>query len=330
MTHSLVIDVHTHMLDTQWLELMRAHGAPHIEVVPNANGPDTIRVDGMPFLAPARAHYDYDLRLKAMDQAGVDVAIVSLTCPNVYWGSEAASAEAARVSNSHMAEMALQHKGRIRWLASLPWQHPARAEEELQRSVQAGAVGVIVLANVDGAALTEERFAPIWRKIDELSLPVLLHPTIPPGASAMALQDFGLLASTGFMIDTTLAVSRMMFDGFFERYNRLKLIVSHAGGTLPYIIGRLDECFDKVPACRTKTAVRPGEWLRHMYFDSLAYSPEALRYCVDVVGSDRVMYGSDFPHNIGDMTGSLARIDELPATLHKKLKSATAMKLFNL
>ena len=247
-------------------------------------------------MTPMPGHFDYDERVRRMDEARVDMAIISLTCPNVYWGGEEISLQAARIVNDDMARAQRAHPSRIRWMASLPWEYPARAVAELQRARESGAVGVMVLANIAGASLTSPHFVPIWQAIDDLALPVLVHPTAPPGTPEMDLRAYNLIASIGFIFDTSLSIARMMFDGFFERYPNLKIIASHAGGALPYLVGRLDQCFDNMNACRTSTSVRPTEFMRHIYYDAVTYRQEALELCVAVGGADRVMYGSDYPH----------------------------------
>ena len=325
-----VIDIHTHVLGDEWLRLLRAHGAPRYAVIDNPGRLPTISFDGAPFLTPSPGHFDYELRIRDMDAAGVDTGILSLTCPNVYWGSAQASMQAARSNNEEMAAAQARYPGRLRWMASMPWLHTHEAIDELHRARAAGAVGVMVLANIDGLALTEARFAPIWEAIDRLGLAVLLHPCAPPGTREMTLDEYALVASVGFMFDTTLAVTRMMFDGFLDRYPNLKLIVAHAGATLPYIVGRLDACFEKMPATRTRTSTRPSDWMRHLYYDTVTYSQEALELCIALAGADRVMYGSDYPHNIGDMTGCLARVDALPADLVDAVRGATAAQVFGL
>ena len=114
-----------------------------------------------------------------MDLARVDVAIVSLTTPSVYWGGEKVSAAAARAINDDFASAQRSHRGRIRWFASLPWQYPKAAVTELRRAVKNGAVGVMVMANIHGEHLTDPQFEPIWAAIDKLELPVLVHPCSP-------------------------------------------------------------------------------------------------------------------------------------------------------
>lgn len=325
-----VIDVHTHMLNKDWFELLRRHGAPRYEVRTSLDAPEGIFLDGAPFMTPMPGHFDYDERIKRMDDARVDLAIISLTCPNVYWGGQEISLQAARIVNDDMAAAQRTYPARIRWMASLPWEYPDRAVAELGRARELGAVGVMVLANIAGKSLTEPQFAPIWQAIDDLALPVLVHPTAPPGTPEMDIRSYNLIASIGFIFDTSLSIARMMFDGFFVRYPNLKIIASHAGGALPYLVGRLDQCFDNMNACRTKTDIPPSEFLRHIYYDAVTYRQEALELCVAVGGADRVMYGSDYPHNIGDMKGCLARVDALALQQRQSVRGANAARIFGL
>jgi aminocarboxymuconate-semialdehyde decarboxylase len=325
-----VIDVHTHMLNAEWLELLRRHGKPRYTVEKSLDAALGIFLDGAPFMTPQPGHFDYQARIKAMDAARVDIAILSLTCPNVYWGGRDISLAAARLVNDDMASAQSIYPDRIRWLASLPWEYPEGAVAELTRSLDKGAVGVMVLANIAGRSLSEDAFAPIWQEIDRRALPVLVHPTAPPGTAEMDLRAYNLIASVGFMFDTTLALTRMIFDGFIDRYPNLKLIAAHAGAALPYLVGRLDICFEKMNACRTRIARPPGDYLRCLYYDSVTYRQEALELCVATGGADRVMYGSDYPHNIGDMQGCLARVDALPAVQRAAVRGGNALRIFRL
>jgi aminocarboxymuconate-semialdehyde decarboxylase len=179
------------------------------------------------------------------------------------------------------------------------------------------------------APLTDPQFAPIWKAIDAKKLPVLVHPSAPPGVAAMSMTEFQLTASIGFTFDTSLAVSRMIFDGFFDRYPHLKIIASHGGGALPYLIGRLDQCFDHIPACRVKVSERPSLYARRIWADSVVFTDDTLAMAVRVFGSDRVLYGSDYPHTIGDPIGCLARVDRLPDGVRDRVRSANAQRIFD-
>src|SRR2546423_9953088 len=197
--------------------------------------------------------------------------------------------------------------------------------------MKAGAVGVMQLANVAGDELTDEKFAPIWAEIDRLGLPVLIHPGTPPGMADMNLGELGLVPPIGFMIDTTLAFARMIFSGFLDKYPNVKLIAAHGGATLPYLAGRLDRCHEMIPACSAVIKEKPSEDLKRIWYDTVGYDPRALQMCIAVSGSaDRVLYGSDYPHNIGDMEGGLARGDALPARQAKPVRGEAARELFKL
>ncbi len=327
---SPVIDVHTHMLSHEYVELLSRHGGPTYEIKEVRGGLKAIHLDGSPFMTPVPAMFDWELRIANMNKARVDIAVTSLTCPNVYWGSGEVSLRAARVMNDEMARAQTAWPDRIRWFASLPWQHADLALSELSRSCDEGAVGVMVLANIGGKPLTDQSFEAIWREIDRRGLPVLVHPTAPPGSKALGMHEFQLTAPLGFTFDTSLAVARCIYDGFFDRYPNLKLIASHGGGALPYLVGRLDICWDNIPAARAKTAEPPRNYMRRLYVDTVVFRQDVLDMCVSVCGTDNVLYGSDYPHTIGDMAGCLSRVDALPAATSDKVKGGNARRIFRL
>lgn len=323
-----VIDIHTHMLTRDYLGLLARHGAPKYECRPSAAGQDSIYLHGAPFMTLMPEMFDYDARIKDMNAAGVDLAVVSLTCPNAYFGDEQVSTTAARMVNDSMAEQQRARPDRIAWFASLPWQYENAALAELERSIAAGAVGVMVIANIDGMNLTHAEFASVWQAIDDRSLPVLVHPTAPLGTADMALDEYGLVPPIGFMFDTTLALARMILDGFFDRYQDLKIIAAHGGATLPYLAGRLDRCHEKIPACAEAISEKPSTYLEEIYYDTVVYSQGALNLCLEVAGPENVLYGSDYPHNIGDMTGCLARVNALAPAVAARVRGGNAKRIF--
>jgi aminocarboxymuconate-semialdehyde decarboxylase len=330
MSLAPVIDVHTHMLNKEWLSLLEQHGGPRYTLKEVKGGLKAIHMDGSPFMTPVPNMFDWEARIANMSKAKVDIAVTSLTCPNAYWGGAEISLKAARVMNQEMAKAQATWPDRIRWFASLPWQYPAIALEELSRSVNQGAVGVMVLANIGGKALTDPAFAAIWNEIDKRGLPVLVHPTAPPGSTELGLHEFQLTAPIGFTFDTSLAISRCIYDGFFDRYPNLKLIASHGGGALPYLIGRLDICWHNIPAAAAKTKRPPSEYMRQIYVDTVVFRQSAVAMCVEVCGEDNVLYGSDYPHTIGDMVGCLSRVDALPGATRNKVRGTNAQRIFRL
>lgn len=330
---SPVIDVHTHMLTQGWLDLLGLHGGKYqLETV--RGGLKAIHLDGAPFMTPVPAMFDYELRIKTMSKVGVDIAILSLSCPNVFWGSAEISLKAARIMNDDMARAQKSWPDRIRWMASLPWQHEALALAELKRACDncgdAGAVGVIVLANIAGKSLTDPSFARIWEEVDRRALPVLVHPSAPQGVSEMGMHEFQLTAPIGFTFDTSLALTRCIYDGFLDRYPNLKLIGSHGGGAVPYLIGRMDMCWHHIPAAAAKTKEPPSSYMRRVFVDSVVFQQSVVEMCVEVCGEDNVLYGSDYPHTIGDMQGCLSRVNALSGKSRDKARGANARRIFGL
>ena len=324
-----VIDVHTHMFTGRWLELLKKEGGLY-NIQTRPDGQQEIFRGDTPVVIPQRGHFDYALRIRHMDEAGIGISIVSLTCPNVYWGNEDVSTRAARESNDTMAKAQARYPDRIRWLTSLPWEYPHAAREELARTLGNGAIGVMVLANVAGRSLTDPFFAPIWTEIDRRAMPVLVHPTDPPGVDMMDMTKYDLSWSVGFMFDTTLAITRMIFDGFFDQYPNLKIIASHGGGTLPYLVGRFEKGDEVEIPSRRRMQRKPTDYLRHIYYDSITYDLGALQYLVSVVGAEHVMFGTDWPHQVHDTKGAFANTARLPQSQTSAVRYGNAQRIFKL
>lgn len=327
-----VIDVHTHMMSNEYIDLIRKYGEGGGEyaIKPIVGGQEAIHKNGAAFTTLYPEMVDYDLRVQNCDKAGVDVSVVSLTCPSVYWGGEELSCSTARMMNEHMRDAQATHPDRIRYFATLPWQYPEKAVEELDRAVNDGAVGVMVLANIAGEQLIDEKFAPIWEAIDKKGLPVLVHPTTPPGQEEMGMAKCNKNPGVGFMFDTTLCIANMLYDGFFDRYPNLKIIASHGAATVPYLIARWDRCYDMIPPCRTGAQEKPSTYMSKLYADGVVFNRAALDLCIDALGDSNVMYGSDYPHNIGDMAGCLSRVMQLQTAQQDKVRGQNAMRIFNI
>lgn len=326
-----LIDVHNHILSRAWVDLLAAHGGQRYQIGRDADGRRIVLRKGARFLTLTEPMFDPEMRLRAMDEVGVTLELLSYTCPNAYWADDRAAPEVVRTMNDHLAEVCARWPDRFRGLASLPLQNVDLALEELERVVAGpGMVGLIILANVNEQPLDDERLEPLWKALHERRLPTLLHPTVPPGIESMGMDRYGLVPAIGFMIDTTLAVTRMIVAGVFERYPDWPLIVGHAGATLPFIAGRLDQCHAKIPDARERIAKPPSHYLRRLYYDTVTYDDRALRLVCELAGPRQLLYGSDYPHNIGDMAGCKARIDALPIDEADKqlIRAGNAQRIF--
>lgn len=321
------IDIHTHMLSSIWVDAIRDNGAPTYGVMTREDGRERLVERGNPTMTFEPEMFDYDLRLKDMDRFGVDVSVVSLTGPSVYWGSAEVSLDAARAINDDMASAQRSHPDRIRFLATLPWQYPEGAVEELAHAYDAGAVGVMVLANVQRMHLTDAHFSPIWQAIDDRSLPVLIHPTTPIGSEEMDLGRLG--SSVGYTFDTSLAIARMIMDGFLDRYPNLALIASHGGGTLPYLASRIDLFHRFLPVEQQPFKGKPSEQLGRIYYDSILYDAGALAQCVGIGGPGQVLFGTDYPHPC-DVPRLLELVDDRSGNEPAMIRGGNAERLFKL
>jgi aminocarboxymuconate-semialdehyde decarboxylase len=144
------------------------------------------------------------------------------------------------------------------------------------------------------------------------------------------MTKFDLSWSVGFMFDTTLAITRMIFEGFFDQYPNLKLIASHGGGTLPYLVGRFEKGNEVEIPSRRQMKRTPADYLRHIYYDCITYNPGALQYLVSVVGPGQVMFGTDWPHQVHDTKGAFANTALLPAQQCSAIRGSNAQRVFGL
>ena len=321
------------MLSDEYLKFLAEKGAPVYSIVnveTMAGTRPAISKYGAPYLQVFEEMLDFDLRVKNLDKAKVDISIMSLTTPNSLFGEREDSVAIAKIMNDRYAQAQRTYPDRLRWYATLPWQYAEDAVVELERAVGLGAVGVVVIGNIEGEHLTDPKFAPIWAAIDKRGLPVQIHPAIPPGGDDMQIQKWHLSVSNGFIFDTTLILSKMIMSGFFDTYPNLKIIGLHGGGTIPYLIGRLDRIWETVPTSREKISSPPSTYLSKFYVDAIVYRIAALELAVTEMGNDNVLYGSDYPHNIGDMAGVLSRVNMLTPVTRDKICGLNAMKLFKL
>lgn len=319
-----VIDVHTHMYSQGWVKAVTDAADPNFRI--GANNALIYRGGSIGRMTPPML--DWDLRIKDMDDGKVDVGLISLTAPNVYWGTRAQSVAAARSINDDFLAAQRKYDGRIRWFASLPLQYESDALAELRRAKDMGAIGVCTLTNILGTALTEPQYRAIWRECAAMQLPVFIHPTTP-FTDGMGLADFGLGNTIGFTSDTSLCFAKFILEGVLDELPNLNLIACHGGGAFPYLAARFDIMWERTVSAR-KNQAPPSTYLNRLWYDSIVYDQQTLDFLVERVGPDRVLYGSDYPFSIGDMKGVLARVDTLPAQQRDAIRSGNAERLFDL
>jgi aminocarboxymuconate-semialdehyde decarboxylase len=237
-----------------------------------------------------------EARLAEMDREGVDLQALSLYVGQYhYWAERELSADVVGIQNQKLAEMCAKAPARLVGLGAVSLHLPELAADQVAEAVKLyDFPGFMVTGSVLGEEISAPRFDPFWAKVQELERVVFIHPrSFAEGTKRF--QGPGTLGNTiGNPLETTVALSHMIFSGFLDRFPALDLVAAHGGGYLPSYIGRSDNCHAVDPQCR-QMAKKPSEYLSQLYFDTLVYSPAVLRHLVDQVGADRIVMGTDYP-----------------------------------
>jgi aminocarboxymuconate-semialdehyde decarboxylase len=324
------LDLHTHHYTPAFFDAVRERGGDY-SFAKDPTGRDIITLHGARFFGVTPAMTDLDARLEAMDAAGIDVAVLSLSTPNVFFLPPQAQPDLARRMNDAYAEAVAAHPDRIRAFASIPMDQPDAALAELHRAVDDLRMnGVILLSNIGGRHLTDPAYQPFLAEADRMRLCVLLHPMIP-GAGQESLREFVLGPIVAFPFDTTLAVARMCYAGTFRRYPHIRWIVAHAGGAIPWLAERLDNGWRDFAENREHIDELPSVYLKRLYYDTVTFNPHTLTLLRNMFGAAHMVMGSDFPHLLGAIdraVGSIRSLD-IPVAEQDRILGGTALSILN-
>ena len=239
--------------------------------------------------------FSTDVKLAAMKNAGIDMQILSVAMPGVDFFDHENGLSLARKTNDEISEIVSKYPHDFLGLATLPLQSVGEAIDELERAVKdLDLRGVEVFSNVAGKTLDDECFLPFYEKVEQLDIPILLHPTKPLSYNAM--KRYGLVGTVGYLFDTTLAIMEIVLGGILEKNKKLKIILPHCGSTIPYLLGRIDHQFGINEESRKKISKLPSEYLKLVYFDTAqAFYKPAFDCCFAFSGKDKLMFGTDDP-----------------------------------
>ena len=263
--------------------------------------PDAAKVINHPLEAPALLWENVGDRLAHMDKSGVDVEALSIN-PFWYRAERDAAAELIRVQNEQLVEFCASHPDRFVAFATAALQYPDLAAQQVEHAVKnLGFRGVGVAGSVAGEDVANPKFHSFWAKCEELGVLVFMHPL-----GTRELEPSGRLAGSGLLtntignpLETTIALSHLIFEGTLDRFPDLKIVSAHGGGYLPHYADRSDHaCLTNPAGCDPNIMLKkkPTEYLKQLYFDSLIFSPEALRHLAAQVGVSQIMLGSDHPY----------------------------------
>ena len=323
------LDLHTHYYPPAYFEAIRKTPGD-FSFGTDPTGRTIITYRGARFFGVTPPMTDVALRLADMDRVGIDVEVVSLSTPNVFFAEAAAQVEVARMVNDAYAALVAKHPRRFKGFASIPLDAGDAALTELRRVIfELRLHGVVLLSNIRGRALTDPAYRPFFAEANRMKLCIFLHPMLP--AHAEPFGEYVLGPLVGFPFDTTLAVARMCFDGLFRDFPDIRWVIGHLGGAVPYLMERLDNGFRDFAECRKKIGELPSTYLKKLYYDTVTFSEPNLRLARDLVGADHMVMGSDYPHLLGSIERSVTSIQNLaiPEAEKERIFSGTALGILN-
>ena len=306
------IDVHAHWFPPEWLDLIEAEGAADgAKVGVNKKGWKTLTTPGAVLVQNFQPDMvDLEIMIAEMDKAAIDVRVFSLTNPMVYWASPEFGLKMSRVFNDACAAAHLKHPTRFLGTIMLPMQSPELAVQELERAAKLpGMCSVYMAMHVNGLNLDQKSYWPVYEKIEALGLPLSLHPVNPCGVERMKV--FHMRNLIGNPHEAAIAAASLIFGGVLDDFPKMQVVLPHAGGSFPWLIGR----YDNGVATRHELdhMKQPASaYLRRFYYDTISHSPQILRFLMEMVGADRIVIGSDYNFDAG-YPRPVEFVDTIPA-----------------
>ena len=266
-----------------------------------------------------------------MDLQGVDVQVLAIAPPQYFhWLDETTGPKVNAMQNDNIFAMTRAAPNRFVGIANLPMDHPEAAVVEMRRvNADLGFNGFEVNADVKGGDLDNRRFDPIWAAAEEMEMLVILHPH--GWTEPRRMDDYYLINVVCMPLASTVAVSRMILGGVWERFPDLRMLVVHGGGYLPFYFARTDHAYKMRPEARRHIPRPPSEYLHRLYFDTTVFSSDAVAYLVGEFGADHVLMGTDYPFDMGptDPLGFLADAN-LSADDHALVVGGNAKRLLRI
>ncbi len=267
--------------------------------------------------------------LNEMKKSGVDAVLL---CPWVslvrYEATPEESLGACQVQNDALSSLIKKYPKKIAALGMIPLQDVALAIKELERLMKSGLKGVEIGTHVNGVYPGDARFRPFWEACESLDAFVFIHPV--EGGGRAELRDYYMWNVIGNPMETSVAAGHLILSGVMEAFPRLKILLAHGGGALPYLHGRLDRGFKQRPEINKVISKPPTEYLKQFYFDTITHDPVILKNLVDLVGADHVLLGSDYPFDMGNENPvELVRSANLGTENEKKILGGNASQLLN-
>lgn len=326
----MIIDTHSHLVAASFLDdfQKRAGEFPSIEAAPAGKTFQLAFSGGKPTRPVAPKLIDMTERMRWANGREITHQVVGGWLD--MFGYDLPAEEGARWSRFLNEQMlkGIERQGWLVPLATVPLQDGELAAAVLKEALDQGFAGAMIGTQPYGTSgnLDDPNLDPFWQAASDLGATLFLHPMF--GCDDPRLHDFGLMNGVGRGMDTSIAVARLLFSGHLLRYEGIKMILSHGGGALPFMLGRLMRNYD----IHNGEFADPKEGFSKLYFDSVVFDPAALRFLCEMVGGDRIVLGSDYPFPIGDLENTVGVVAEagLDAETNENILSRTAVKLFHI
>jgi aminocarboxymuconate-semialdehyde decarboxylase len=309
----MTYDLHNHVIPNTIVEAIRRHPERYDTRIEERNGKQYFDSHGrMTELTPE--FHDVEAKVAWMDRAGMDVSVISVGPPiYFYWLKAEAGIEIIRLANDGIAQMVTKHPDRLRGMAHLPMQDPDAAIAELERVVRQYRFKAVELAtSIEGVPLADMRFRKVLKAIEQLGLFVFTHPyrcLAEGGMDGYYLRNF-----IGFPLDTTMMVAHLMFSGALDDLKKLRILLAHGGGFMPYQIGRFVHGHDVRPEPKVNNVKSPREHFKRFYFDCLTHEPRSTRHLITMAGADHIVIGTDNPFDMAPKGAAMqvGQVDAIP------------------
>ena len=325
-----MIDAHAHWYPEEWLRLVEAEGGASGVKMTYSTGAWHLTSDWMTLPSVTAEYFDLNARLRIMDRQGVDIHALSLTTPMVHWAPPDLGLRLSQTFNDATSKAHTAYPNRFVGMASLPMQAPDLALKELERAAALpGMRGIYLPTSVLGRELDDPAFLPIYAACVKRNWPVFLHPVETIGRDRTG--QFYLRNLLGNPYDTGVAASHLIFGGVLDTFPTLEILLPHAGGTLPGLVGRLDRGVKMRP--ELKHMKNPASaYLRRFTYDTIAQNDAILLNLVRLVGADRVALGSDFPYDMGyeDPVAVVERLHAVSVKDRDKILGGNAVRLLRI
>lgn len=291
----MIVDLHSHFFP---LDALRTQSALPISISDEPDGSRTVRIAGH-HLNIEPDLFNLDRQREASQRQMLDRRTLMPPPYTILYELPPDDGLAwSRLLNDGTSAAARSDPSAFVGFATVPLQEPDAAVAELHRAIEElGLEGVEILTNIDGAGLDDPALEPFWSAVEALRIPMLIHPNNVLGVDR--LGPYYLRNLLGNPTETAQAGARLLFSGVMDRHPEIKIILSHGGGTLPHLIGRLQHGFEVRPECRQFSA-DPISKMNRFYYDTVVFNPLILRHLIDLVGLDRIVLGTDYPFDMGE------------------------------